>query len=139
MAGAVVRVAPTRTFDFSGVFVNSQVDFVVKSGIDAREWLSAALVIKVSSADVASGTTITVGALLEGQTPEDPSQYFVSSTLLGSVVIDGFQTPPYTLVAPLGVPLGAAFRVIARGSRVSGVAGGNLLAMLSVDACLKNG
>jgi hypothetical protein len=147
MAGNLVRVIPTRTLDFSGVLSPAYADVVLKSRIDVREWATASLVVKVLSASVASGTTLTVGAFLEGPTPEDPAprdqnqvpSSFVSSTFLGTAVIDGFRTPPFTLVAPLGVPLGSMFRVVARGSRVNGVLGGSILAVLSVDACLRNG
>lgn len=136
MAGNLVRVMPTRTHDFSGVFGGSFVDLVVKSRINVTSWRTAALVVKVVSGDFGGGS-ITVAAQLEGPTGEDPGAIFVAPTLLGSVVLDSTNTAPYTLVAPLGVALGPTIRVIVRGFHA--MTGGNVLGTFSVDACLRNG
>ncbi|SRR6266498_185372 len=137
MAGTLVEIVPMRKLDFGFLSAAGAVaDLILKQRVDVSEWRAGALLVRVKLIDIPATGSITIKALAEGPTTDDPGAVFVSPIELGSVIVDDSFAAPYLDVGSLSANCGSHVRVIATGRRTS--APGNLSATLAVDLCLKN-
>src|SRR5690349_19183017 len=133
MAGKVVQVIPPRLLDFGFVATGLSANIVLMTGIDAREWTSAGLLVRVTSSSFSGLNTLRIGVFREAPTPDDPGLFFVDSSEIAGVDIDVSLPPPFFTTADCSGPLGSFLRVVATGTRASA---GNLAAMVGLELCL---
>jgi hypothetical protein len=140
MAGAVIRVVPKRTLDFSSVSSGSAQaeEIILAQNIDISSWREVSLMVR-THANSFSGNIgeIDIYAYSEGRTSEDPGLLFASTTQLGLVAITSSTTAPAYSVTSCGTNIGSMIKIAAKGTRTSSSGANAIKADVSVDLSFK--
>jgi len=139
VAGRIVRVIPKTQFDFVDIAANGSMTIPVAMHIDVSEYRSAVLMVRFHSIDIAqANASITVVAMSDGKTQQDPSEtFFDLSNPLGSVQVTSSDSGPLfltdNLVASQKLPgmLGIGIQGAQGGTQ------GDVQAEISIDLALK--
>jgi len=141
MAGAVIRLVPKRTLDFTNVSSGSgqAEEIVLSQGIDISAWREVSLMVRAHATTFGGPNgQIDIYAYLEGRTTEDPGILFATTSPLGIVTISSTTVAPMYAVNSIGSNLGGMLKVAAKGTRVSSSAGNNIKADVSIDLSVKS-
>lgn len=89
MSGTLIEVTPKRTYNFDHLDQTDTLSFNIAERIDVSQWPFGTLMVNVfSSAITHASSTVTIKALADGFTTEDPSQDFVDSTAVATVTLN---------------------------------------------------
>jgi hypothetical protein len=139
MAGAVIRVVPKRTLDFTPVAIGGTEEIVLAQGLDISQWREVSLMVRThANSFTANLGTIDIYAYVEGRTSEDPGLLFAATTPLGTVTINSSTTAPSYSIGSCGSNTGAMLKIVAKGTRTSSTGVNAMKADVSIDLSLKS-
>lgn len=142
MSGYTFPILAKRIVTFNGIPNGTTQDIVLADRIDLAQWQELTMLVRIHAHSLGSGAgRITVLALPQSVTSEEPGLMFVSSTAAGpAVAIDATTASPGFKTGFLRTTgqncVGKTVRIIARGSRT---AAGAMDATISVELSAKNG
>lgn len=132
MAGFRIPVVSKRKVDFTSVSSGGTEDLVLADRVDITRWRSVTLLVAISDQSTSAGS-ISILAIPQSWTEEDPGVSFLSTSTFG-VVIDGTTPAPAYLNSSLMMLgngcMSAMARIVARGTKTGA---GALSASVSVE------
>lgn len=117
MAGRVIRLAPRSNYQFNSLGAAGETWISLAQHVDVSQYRDLTLMVRLHSINIAenSGGTLTVRALPDGHTQEDPAQFFLdtsSSTGLGEAQFNSNDIAPDFDAVALSSGAGALVTVV---------------------------
>jgi len=113
MAGRVIRLVPKSLYEFNSLGAGGQTTVALAQRIDVSQYTDLTLMVRAHSVNIPSGSgTLTVRAVADGHTDEDPAQFFIEGTSLGDVAIDANTSQPEYNTVALSAGSGAMIAVL---------------------------
>lgn len=86
MAGKLIRILPKRSYDFAGVAVGTEQDFIIADRIDISQWTECTLAVRTNGGVFGSPNLVALDLYGCGYTSDDPSLDFrtISPLFMGS-------------------------------------------------------
>jgi len=113
MAGRVIRLVPKSTYEFSSLGAGAQTTIALAQRVDVSQYTELTLMVRTHEVNIPSGSgMLTVRAVADGHTDEEPGQFFMDGTSLGDADIDANTTAPGYDTVSLAAGSGAMISIL---------------------------